>query len=73
MLDETVRLLSLDLEGRPAESPSIALDIDEVAVSLSSPSLAAEWHALGRDASQIHAGDLCDYAHECVNTGDLDE
>ena len=31
-LDETVRLLSLDLEGRLAESPYVALDIDEVAL-----------------------------------------
>ena len=68
-----LRLLSLDLEGRPAESSSVALDIDEVAVSISSPSLAAKWRALGPDISQIHDGDLCDHAHDCVNNGDLDE
>ena len=48
-LDETVRLLLLDLEGRPAESPSVALDINEIAVSLSLSSLAVKWRALGRD------------------------
>ena len=68
-----MRLLSLDLEGRPAKSLSVALDIDKVAVSLSSPSLAAEWRTLGRNVLQIHDGDLCDHAHDCVNIGGLDE
>ena len=37
------------------------------------PSLATEWRALGRAISQIHDGDLCDHADDCVNNGDLDE